>query len=271
MRTRICSRNPFGHDRHGFGWEHVRYQGRSHLDLGCHEGMFLASLRAKGIARLVGADLSAPAIQKARQEHPDLEFHHLSAGQKLPFADASFDSVSLLDVLEHVADQRALLAEVRRVLVGGGTLIVTVPGQHLFSFMDLGNLKFRFPRLHRWYYCRSHSLEEYRRRYQANPDGLVGDVEAAKMWHEHFSPRRLAALLESAGLTVVLMDGAGLFFRPLSVLRRMLRRIGPVHRALGRLGAYDSRAFGRANLFCVAAADTTAGRALQARQKEGTS
>jgi len=258
MRTRICSKNPFGADRYGFAWEQVRYQGRAHLDLGCYEGMFLDSLRAKGIARLVGADVSTQAVQTARQRYSGLEFHHLCAGQALPFQDGSFDSVSLLDVLEHVADQRGLLAEIRRVLAPGGTLIVTVPRRHVFSWMDLGNLKFRFPRLHRWYYCRSHSTQEYRQRYRANPDGLVGDVAARKFWHEHLSPRKLTALLESAGLSMVLVDGAGLFERPMCVMGRLVRWIGPAKRALSRLRARDSRAFGWANLFCVATAGPAA-------------
>ena len=45
----------------------------------------------------------------------------------LPFADASFDRVIASEVLEHVADDAAAMAELARVLRPGGTLAVTVP------------------------------------------------------------------------------------------------------------------------------------------------
>lgn len=45
----------------------------------------------------------------------------------LPFADASFDRVIAAEVLEHVPDDGAAMAELARVLRPGGTLAVTVP------------------------------------------------------------------------------------------------------------------------------------------------
>ncbi|MDQ3896159.1 MAG: class I SAM-dependent methyltransferase, partial [Actinomycetota bacterium] len=45
----------------------------------------------------------------------------------LPFADGSFDRVIAAEVLEHVVDDRAAMAELARVLRPGGTLAVTVP------------------------------------------------------------------------------------------------------------------------------------------------
>jgi SAM-dependent methyltransferase len=46
---------------------------------------------------------------------------------RLPFDDGDFDTVLLTDVLEHIAQPRALLGEVARVLAPGGKAIVTVP------------------------------------------------------------------------------------------------------------------------------------------------
>src|SRR5207253_2879063 len=45
----------------------------------------------------------------------------------LPFADATFDRVIVSEVLEHVTEDAAAIAELRRVLKPGGTVAVTVP------------------------------------------------------------------------------------------------------------------------------------------------
>lgn len=47
--------------------------------------------------------------------------------EELPFPDGAFDAACLFDVLEHVEDDRAALAEARRVLKPGGLLFISVP------------------------------------------------------------------------------------------------------------------------------------------------
>lgn len=252
MKTPISPDNPFGHNRAGFAWESVPRGAEAHLDFGCYEGEFLASLASRGVRRRVGVDASREAIERAMSMHPGLEVQHLPAGAPLPFAEGLFDSLSLMDVLEHVADQSALLAELRRVLKPGGVLIVTVPGQHVLSWLDLGNFKFRFPRLHRWFYCLRHTREEYERRYVASADGLVGDISAEKMWHEHFTREHLARLLGQAGLRVEAFDGSQLFGRWLILATAVVGRIDPLMRLIRAIERWDSRTFASMNLFCVA-------------------
>jgi len=254
VKTPITPANPFGPNRKGFAWEHVPATSRKHLDFGCYHGELLQALRQKGVAHLVGIDASRDALESARQACPDIDFIHRTETVPLPFEDAGFTSITILDVLEHlhVDDQKALLREFHRVLAPGGVLIVTTPKQHVFSFLDAGNVKFRFPRLHRWWYTRQHSIEEYEYRYVSNLDGLVGDVSARKCWHEHFRPSCMQRLLEEAGFHVELFDGAGLFHRLVSPLNLLLRRVNLFTPTMARFIAWDARQFQSMNLFCLA-------------------
>ena len=170
----------------------------------------------------------------------------------MPFDDASFDSITVLDVLEHVYEQTELLKELNRLLKNKGRLVVTVPGRHLFSFLDMGNFKFRFPRLHRWYYRLKHTQGEYERRYVANPDGLIGDISSKKRWHEHFNRAKLQKLLKEADFDIIDFDGTGFFSRVISNISYFFKWLKPIHRALGKLQSCDYRAFESTNLFCAA-------------------
>jgi len=252
MHTKLSPNNPHGYTRWGFAWEHIPQETASHLDFGCFDGTFLNSLAGKNIGRLVGVDISEEAVRKAKNRCPELEIIKIDKAAALPFDNAAFNSVSILDVLEHVYEQAELLAELNRVLNNRGRLIVTVPGRHLFSFLDMGNLKFRFPRLHRWYYCLRHSRADYEQRYVSNPDGLIGDVSSRKRWHEHFSRRKLAELLEEAGFRVIVFDGTGFFSRIISNVSYFLRWCGPAYKALMALKQTDAKLFESTNLFCIA-------------------
>jgi len=110
------------------------------LDAGCGSGRTLDELSCYGSAS--GVDVSPLAVEAAhRRGHPDVQ---LGALESLPFADASFDVVTCLDVLEHTPDDRVSLAELLRVTVPGGLALVTVPAyQGLWSHHDEVNLHYR--------------------------------------------------------------------------------------------------------------------------------
>jgi ubiquinone/menaquinone biosynthesis C-methylase UbiE len=83
------------------------------LDLGCGTGGSFGLLRRFG--RVIGLDASPDALALARKKHPDVPLV-LGDAQKLPFASDRFDLVAVLDVLEHLPDDRQALREIRRVL-----------------------------------------------------------------------------------------------------------------------------------------------------------
>lgn len=262
MKTTVHAQNPFGYNRYGFLWEVLRAETPGkHLDYGAHDGKVLKKLLSTAVIQEgVGVDVNAEAIHSAgAADVPYLTLNIINKGCPLPFTDETFDSISILDVLEHVHDQISLLAELRRVLKTGGTLVITVPRKHIFSFLDVGNYKFVFPRAHRFVYQRKYSSEEYRKRYIECQNGLFGDIEREKMWHQHFTERELHELLAECGFGEMQFDGTALFTRPLfatSLVMPFLKK--PIH----RLMAVDSRRFSQMNLFCKATK-----RAAQAKEE----
>jgi SAM-dependent methyltransferase len=93
------------------------------LDLGCSLGYTLEAARGLGL-EAVGADLSPLAVQHCR----DLGFETaLAPLEALPFADRRFQIVTMKHVLEHTAQPRQALTEVRRVLAPGGAVFIAVP------------------------------------------------------------------------------------------------------------------------------------------------
>ena len=101
------------------------------LEIGCGVGAQLRLLNRKhpGL-RLTGVDISVAQIERARillaeQVAAGQVDLHTSPGDRLPFADGSFDVVYLCFVLEHVPDPAAVVSEARRVLRTGGWFYCT--------------------------------------------------------------------------------------------------------------------------------------------------
>lgn len=113
-----------------FAWlDGVRRDARM-LDYGCGYGRVTAELRRRGFTDVSGVDLSPALIARARRSHPGLRFEVLDSPPALARPPASFDVVLLLAVLTCVPDdagQRALIAELVRVLAPGGLLYVSDP------------------------------------------------------------------------------------------------------------------------------------------------
>ena len=94
------------------------------LDFGCGTGAFLEHLERFGAVSAVDSDASAVAFCHTRGR---TEVQLVPADAPLPFPDASFDLATALDVVEHIDDDVAALAELRRVLRPDGVLLVAVP------------------------------------------------------------------------------------------------------------------------------------------------
>lgn len=106
------------------------------LDVGCGRGAFVADVAARG-GRVVGLE---PNPAYAEETRARLAGKGAAAeivvgpGESMPFPDASFGFANLCEVVEHVENPRALLAEVARVLEPGGAAYASAPNR--FGFRD---------------------------------------------------------------------------------------------------------------------------------------
>ena len=123
-------------ERYAFAAKYAR--GRRVLDIACGTGYGSAHLREAGAARVIGVDISPAAVEEAKRAYgPDYRL-----GSILDFDDGvPFDLIVSFETIEHVEDYRGALANLRRLLVPAGTLVLSTPNRpvnspHLRSIDD---------------------------------------------------------------------------------------------------------------------------------------
>jgi SAM-dependent methyltransferase len=94
------------------------------LDLGTGPGAIAAGAAGRG-ARPVGVDLAEGMVELARRLHPELEFVQGDA-EALPFPDGGFDAAIAAFVVNHLPHPERAAAELHRVLVPGGRVVLAV-------------------------------------------------------------------------------------------------------------------------------------------------
>jgi SAM-dependent methyltransferase len=102
--------------------------GRTHslrcLDIGADNGVISLLFRERG-GSWVSADLDAQSVEEIRSL-VGTDVVQLNGGP-MPFRNAEFHRVVLVDCLEHVRDDRGFLREVARVTKPGGEVVINVP------------------------------------------------------------------------------------------------------------------------------------------------
>jgi len=179
------------------------------VDCGCGTGHTQRALRALGL-RAVGVDL--------RPEHLlDPGTQAQADTTALPLRSGAADGVLALDVLEHIIDDRAALAELTRVLRPGGLAVFTVPA-------------------HPWLWSHRDDDDGHVRRYRR---------------------RELVAAVADAGLVVDIVSSYQAVLLPLVVASRLVGRRGkrtrdledrpsaPINWLLGTVNRLEVAAFER--------------------------
>ncbi len=113
-------------------WALQRYfpRARDYLEIGCGTGYVLAGVAAaRPDLQLHASEISSRGLPFAAGRVPQAALFQMDA-RAIPFA-GHFDIIGMFDVLEHIEDDRGVLAQAYRALRPGGGLIVTVP-QHRF-------------------------------------------------------------------------------------------------------------------------------------------
>lgn len=154
--------------------------GRTAIDVGCGAGLLAEPLARMG-ARVTGVD-AAPENIAAAKDHAagqGLSIDYF-AGELAALRAATFDLVTSMEVVEHVADPAAFVGELAGRLAPGGLMILSTPNRTMLSKL---------------------LLVEAAERVGAVPRGTHD-------WDQFLKPEELTQLLEGAGLDV--FDRTGL-------------------------------------------------------------
>lgn len=102
-------------------------QGKTLLDVSCKDGDILHALQHRGFL-LRGTNFEPAGAFTVRPELNGIPIDpEVDLLTRLPYEDASFDVVLLVEVIEHLENHRVALGELARVLKPGGVLILTTP------------------------------------------------------------------------------------------------------------------------------------------------
>ncbi len=150
------------------------------LDVGCGVGQVVATLAREGFEAW-GVDVAEANIARSKQLTDRCLWYD---GNRLPFPDGHFASVGALNVLEHVQEPEAFVAEVVRVTAPGGQIVLSSP-----NFLRVFGWRDYHPRMrgvgNKWRNLRA--LVARRRQMQISP-GEVRFERMTPIIKEPFTP-----------------------------------------------------------------------------------
>lgn len=95
------------------------------LDIACGTGTLLSSLNQVKAIKGCGIDISDQMIRVAAKNNPAMEFH-VTDCEHIPFADSTFDLITVCTGYHHFPDVTAFSKAAYRVLKGGGSIFYIV-------------------------------------------------------------------------------------------------------------------------------------------------
>ena len=98
-----------------------------HLDVGCGPGTFIGNY---SYGNSFGVDIALPQIKYAQEKYGFKgQFLKITPNEPLPFEDQTFDTISLIELVEHLNDKENynLLTDIKRLLKKDGRLLLSTP------------------------------------------------------------------------------------------------------------------------------------------------
>jgi ubiquinone/menaquinone biosynthesis C-methylase UbiE len=106
------------------------------LEVGCGNGNFTAQI-VQHAQQTTAVDLNPDYITSIRSKLTHSSLRVVQANALEIFWDQTFDTIVMLDVLEHIADDQQCIQHLSQYLRPGGKLIIKVPAmERLYSPMD---------------------------------------------------------------------------------------------------------------------------------------
>jgi ubiquinone/menaquinone biosynthesis C-methylase UbiE len=193
------------------------------LDAGCGSGDYVEALGRRGYD-VRGIEYSSQKVATWHSRHPADTRVQQGDIARLPFADECFDAAILNEVLEHVPDERAVLAELARVLRWRGILIVFSPSR-------------RYP-------FETHGLDAWGDGHRIRPIRTFGipwvprelAFRIGRPWARNYWPHQLRRLVRDAGFSIYRTQYVWQTFENISGTRgRILTTFAPFLRRLARV------------------------------------
>lgn len=183
-------------------------QPSSLLDIGCGRGLLLEKLADAGLGNLTGMDVyDDVASERFAYSQGDVT-------KRLPFDDATFECVVAGEIIEHVPDPDSFLREIRRVLVPGGTLVVSTPNMVSWANRVLVPLG-----------VQPLGTETSSEVALGRRHAVLGQGNQVQGHLKVFTFRALTEILERYGFTVARREGVPAFFpKPIDRFDRFVSR-----------------------------------------------
>jgi SAM-dependent methyltransferase len=117
------------------------------LEIGCGTGGFIQNIVDNRDLVITGSEIYLKGLLYAKKKLPDVEFIQFDVTQGE--IRQEFDIIVAFDVLEHIEDDLAAIANINKMLHKGGTFIMTVP-QHKFLWSELDEIVKHKRRYSKW-------------------------------------------------------------------------------------------------------------------------